>query len=711
MATNFSSILIGKNTKKYSHPRPLHVNSTSDFGSFQPFISEFLLGGDSINFDKFVQLVRNSTMPSPTFGQLTCRNDFHFVPMCDLFPAFDAMRDRTSIQGTNGLYIPTSMPLISSSELCTLLFMFSEFTSYDVYNLHYETIPDVPGHTHGYRMRPLTFQQLQERFSTYGEMLRQTYNSIFNASDTDIPLSPQVYDNQQVTHTFLRTFWSTTRKSMSRREADFILSVPSSSGSEDGYEIRYKLTAIGRRLFKIFKGLGFSLEITNFNKVSSLPLLAFYKAWFDRYFIQRSSNWHGTKAYALINSIYSTGDIVLNSNTNWDLFKDFIINELPYCYYTYPADFVSANVSQVNEGVADSAASLENAPSTSGSALNSAINGSVNNPTLTGSLVSLVKLQTLDRVQHIFNKRGKIGARVYDYIKSNYGEDVAEDMFKPSYNIGSIETPVVIDDHYSDSDTANIGSDGSGQHLGYRGGKGDGLTENRGVDKYVAPTAGYYIAMFCIYPESNWCQGDRGYLYCKDRFTLPTDEFDALGYELTPRALVYDNNGEYVKGVSPSFDKTSFGFMPRMSFEKFSRNLLNGCMSLRSTRDSFQSFYLDRIVTTPHLYYAKTDTEAPNDEIYIPAGASIPDASTIWFSPLRYSQLGYFNRIFFNSGYPTEGLNQYFYDDLFVKPLDDNFVVQMNIDYNLVNSLKPMSMSYDTYDETKDNATSEIKTN
>ena len=124
MATNFSTVLIGKNTKKYSHPRGFHVNSTSDFGSFQPFIVEFLLGGDSINYDKFVQLVRNSTMPSPTFGKLTCRNDFHFVPMCDLFPAFDALRDHTSIQGTNGLYIPTSMPfirLLRASSLNTIL--------------------------------------------------------------------------------------------------------------------------------------------------------------------------------------------------------------------------------------------------------------------------------------------------------------------------------------------------------------------------------------------------------------------------------------------------------------------------------------------------------------------------------------------------------------------------------------------------------------
>ena len=40
---------------------------------------------------------------------------------------------------------------------------------------------------------------------------------------------------------------------------------------------------------------------------------------------------------------------------------------------------------------------------------------------------------------------------------------------------------------------------------------------------------------------------------------------------------------------------------------------------------------------------------------------------------------------------------------------DDNFIVQTVFDIRLTNCLKPISMSYDTYDEGVDNSTRDVR--
>lgn len=707
--TNFSFVSVGRNTKKYSHPKPFHVDSSGDFGSFQPFLCELLMGGDSLNISNFTQLVRNNTMPSPTFGRINCKNDFYFVPMCDLYPAFDSLRDHSSVNGVNGLYIPTSVPLISSYHLLFFMFTNKLFSTYEIYKVY--TVSGVHQGS-GYKMIPFDDNDYEDY-----PLVNALFDYFSIKLSRENPINKDWFLDDSLWYDPLRYGNPSEYKSLSRKNSDYILTweTPYNGEADDRYglEFRFKFTATGRRLFKVLKGLGYSMEFTNDNMISMLPLFAFYKAWFDHYYIQRVANWHATSCYGLINCIYSFGDNDFTSSNLWPKFRAFLMYELCQCWYTYPADFVSANVSNVNEGAGDVnlvGTGLVNAPSASGASLDNSLNSQrYPNVGLYGSTVSaitLVKLQTINRVQRIFNKRGKYGSRVYEYIKKNFGEEVAEDMFKPSYDIANLITPVVIDDTYSTADTANLSVSDTGQHLGYRGGIGDGLSANKSVERYTAPTAGYYIAMMAIYPDSNWCQGDDGHLYSVGRTSFPTDEFDALGYEYTPTGMIYDNRGE-VSELSPVIGNTSFGLMPRHSKFKTKRNLVNGCMEYHSTRDSFESFYLDRVVTPPHLYYAYTDED--DHEVYVRGGSPIPNASPIWFSSLRYPQLGWFNRIFFNSGYPAN-LNSYFYDDVEINPIEDNFVIQMNVEYELINSLKPMSQSYDTFDETKDNTSSDVTT-
>lgn len=100
---------LGVSRKKYTHNKSFHIDTTADFGSFQPVLCDYLAVGDTAAMRSFRQLVRNAVMPSPTFGDIKCVNRFSFVPVSDVFPAFEAMLARQSVKTGNKEYIPVSV--------------------------------------------------------------------------------------------------------------------------------------------------------------------------------------------------------------------------------------------------------------------------------------------------------------------------------------------------------------------------------------------------------------------------------------------------------------------------------------------------------------------------------------------------------------------------------------------------------------------------
>ena len=101
---------LGISNRRYSHDKSYHVDTTSDFGSFQPLLSEFLNPNDKIVVSDIRQLIRNGVMPAPTFGDIKCVNDFTFVPVSDIFPAYDALISGQSVTTSSRKYIPQSVP-------------------------------------------------------------------------------------------------------------------------------------------------------------------------------------------------------------------------------------------------------------------------------------------------------------------------------------------------------------------------------------------------------------------------------------------------------------------------------------------------------------------------------------------------------------------------------------------------------------------------
>lgn len=134
-------------------------------------------------------------------------------------------------------------------------------------------------------------------------------------------------------------------------------------------------------------------------------------------------------------------------------------------------------------------------------------------------------------------------------------------------------------------------------------------------------------------------------------------------------------------------------------------------MSRRGSIDSLSPYYLDRILTSTVV----EDEPSPDTgegysttDIVSFRTVSLPVASKQWRYCARYPWLGQYNRIFLmNSGILYKGGStdtDYDTSEL----LDDNFICQSLFDVSVTNSLKPISESYDTYEESTDKGTVDV---
>ncbi|AIN52148.1 major capsid protein [Microviridae IME-16] len=695
---------IGVTRRKYSHNKSFHIDTTADFGSFQPILCDYLSPGDTAAMRSFRQLVRNAVMPSPTFGDIKCINKFTFVPVSDVFPAFEALLSRQSIKTDIREYIPTSVPTISSTDLVLLLMRksLSSCVVYDVVNKTETEKPGDPSHFGGNNFNLFTINSsFTDVFSLFKSLIEGNLgvNSLTSAA---------ILKNIQ-----------TVVSTLSPDSCDFRISnIDSNSAPAGARFLGVRLNAIGRRIYNILRGLGYSLDPLNNNKVSFLPLLAYYKAWFDSYFPTREVNFQSTSCYKIIQLINSHGISYVFDSANApfpelrDLLFKFFDEELAYCYYTYPDDFVSSHMSKPLSNVLPSSSSLPtdgitpNVP-TSASKLRNNTLGSI-----TSDFADYASLSMLVRATKFLSKNSLIGARIHEYIKTHYGQDVYNSVFAVSSNVANFITDIKLDDIYSTSDTL---SSTSGQPLGSRGGVGSGYSDDSFT--YKASTFGFLIGMSAIYPDSYFCQGDDCLLYMTSRFGFPSADFDALGYELTPLACIYDNHGRVYGSSSDKRreigNNASFGYVPRYSGLKTKRNLLNGDMARLSTADSFRGYYLDRLIFEQTDSFEPVTDGSSNGKLTYKMRlkkGDVPLAGVAWKQLLRYPQLGYFDRIFLNANVHlapdkiyTDSSGHSHVDSS--QPHDNNFTIQCNCNYFVTNSLKPLSNSFDTFDEDVDNST------
>lgn len=126
------SINIGSKDKRNFFDLTHDNSTTCDFGFCQPTLVHAVMPNSSIRL-KTHSFVRLAPMPCPTFGRIKVKQDNIYVPMKDVFLAFNEFISGNAVNNPNaGMYQPETVDYFESSQLFDLLLACSAHRSQDL---------------------------------------------------------------------------------------------------------------------------------------------------------------------------------------------------------------------------------------------------------------------------------------------------------------------------------------------------------------------------------------------------------------------------------------------------------------------------------------------------------------------------------------------------------------------------------------------------
>lgn len=656
----FDKISVGVKTKKYTHHIPFDNNTTMQFGVIQPLFHQFLNANDRLSSD-VRQLVRLAPLPVPTFGRMHLENNFKFVKMSDIFPAYEAYLSHKFVNSSHSQYIPTELPFVTPALLCLWLLKYSVYATYK-------------------------------------------RNSDGNYAITTLPsdvqtLTSTLFDPHtgKVSYNMQNFFTAQALANVSPDGADYII-----YSSDEKYIYCFRFTNAARRLRSILLGLGYTYDLDVTDKLDATPLLAFYKAYYDTYAPSRESSWTQTACFRLVNFIYdynapSIANFFADSLSG--IYTDSIrksafqfLDDLLNCWYVEPLNYVSAHRLHTASNYAAEAYD-PNQLDTSDVFQPALDYDSADHALPRLNEETSIAIRQVLKLSRFITKDSVIGQKVSTWLKAHFGANVDSSIFKDATNIATTRVNCSINDVFSTSDTL---SDSGGETLGAYAGKGLGF-DNSGFE-FTAPSFGYVICLSCIVPDANFFQGYDPTLSAVSPDQRPNADLDAFGYEATPLASIAPLNDVSLSQRAVNINNKSFGFVPRYSSFKTRKDIINGDMSRRGSINGYAPYYLDKILTSQLV-----DATEVSQGVYtiIDRSSALPLATESWRYTCRFPWLGNFNRIFSSNNYAPYSLvedkdtDNYYTEQI----IDDLFIVQSVFDMRLVNCLKPMSESYDTFDD------------
>lgn len=692
---SFKSVLLGTSAhKNYTHNLSFDNNTTMDFGFLQPLLSQYMLPNSSISVNS-KQLVRLAPMPTPSFARMYLQNYARFVKMTDVVPYFESLLSGISFTTPSGVSVkPTQMPVTTNSFLLWNILCLSRCSVYEKYAIGVNEF--------GWRHIPLG---LTDDISDFRDCL---FNRFGFSQSLNLALAPD--------------FAVPSDSTISPLMSDYIIEDDFANDTSDTtYLFCFQFSTRAKHLRKQLLGLGYSLNGEDNKPVSIAPILAYYKAYYDYFGLTRDIQFEQTNCFKVIGLVweYVTNFYQLDgsvSESNLTLFINFL-RDFVNLYYTDASSYIAAHRSKPMNGAASrmpavntSLYSLVNYAQHDTPRYIKPNNFGVPHVDAQPPLTTWLSIDLLRRLSRFVSKDSVIGKRLSDWVKVHYGSDVSFDLFKDSFNISEWRTPIDIDDVFSTSETSDIGNKDKGDYLGAYAGKGIGF--GKGGFTFKAPTHGFVFVMSCIVPITNIFQGNDPTLYAIDNDTIPHPEFDALGYEFTPKGVFLSDNFLLGKENDLNLTNAGFGWVPRYTGFKVKKNIVNGDMCCGYFKRDLLPYFNDRLI----LSHAASVTDivdssgksTGNFKFGITSN-SVPSASTSWQQICKFGFLSNYNRLFYNVKSDTSsGIDNYLisvdYGEF------DNFICQTVFDVKVKNWLKPVQNSYDAVDDT-DNSTVNMPTN
>lgn len=450
--------------------------------------------------------------------------------------------------------------------------------------------------------------------------------------------------------------------------------------------VAIRLNDSGKFLRKIFMGLGLQVAPTN-TPISLLPIYAYFKSYFEEFAPKRFVKFEQSFFARFMNTLVNTGMRAINLITSLDndAFTDSlgfnnVIDDLLSCYYTKDTDYYSAQIIGLINDYGNSISQLytgqgfgddgEVIPKTLYVGQADYINFQENNglqASLDLSNDTILHTQAqqniLSRLTQLLNRRSVLGGKIASFLSSTFGISTSA---IDEYNgfIGSSTLDVNFSDVFSTAETAE-GSLGeyAGKALAF--GDGDHFSFDTKIHTLV-------IGLSVLIPRTQYVQGIQPFHthITPDSFYNPM--FDGLTLIPTRKSSLYCGNDFF------AFDDSlySFGNLPIYSeYKTKTCGILNGDLSLKSTRDSYDSFTLDEIIS-PITSYSVDPSDSQKGKLNIlQFNPNHMVAGTMWRYLGRWLWLGRFDRIFVN--------NRLNYND-FLGTLDNSHVVAFRSSRNLV---------------------------
>lgn len=688
---SFKNIILGTSRKSYSHNLSFDNNTTMEFGVLQPLLSQYMEPKSTIKVSS-KQLVRLAPMPTPSFARMYLANFASFVKMSDVVPYYESLLSKIPFSSSNRTYTPVSMPFTSNKFLQYYLLNNSVYSIYVKEGNEYVLKTDL--------------DDLDTDNNTTTFKPRRAFLDEIFGSSVNISKFKPVYIGKKIMGLDM-DFYNIDK--VTPFSADYQVFC----GPDKKYLLCFKYSPEALRLRKVLKGLGFGLMLKDGSSLSVAPLLAFYKAYYDRFGLVRSLPFETTACFKMIKAIedytidFSVILVSPNNESLYKLFTDFL-KELSNCWYTDSNSYLAAQRDSLVNGVP--LRSLYTLPSQNGQVTPQGIPDSSESfsssvPTLFASgypAISQLSLDVLKRLTTFVNKDSAIGKRMSAWVRTHYGADVSNSLFEESSRINEWHTNIDIDDVFSTSDTADIGTKNKGEYLGSYAGKGSGFSE-KGFS-YKAPYHGFVFVMSCIVPITNTFQGNDPTLFGIDLDTIPLPEFDALGFEATRRSVFVDDNDVVDSRETDQFTSESFGFVPRYTGYKLKKNIVNGDMSKGYFQTDLLPYFNDRILYNVGYRITPVTEKVDTYKLDELTTKQVPNASTEFQKICQYGFIGNYNRLFYqDSDSSVES-------DIFLNTSipSDNFIVQTVFDMRVSNWMKPVQNSYDTVDEDVDNNTTSV---
>lgn len=680
---SFKDIVLGVQRKQYTHNLSFDNNTTMDFGVLQPLLSQYMEPKSNIKVSA-KQLVRLAPMPTPSFARMFLRNYATFVKLTDVVPYHECLLSKIPFSTGSSTYTPTKMPF---TDCRTLTFFLLSMSKYGVW---WRSTTD---NTY----KPVVLSES----SSIGKAAQLAFLTQFNIK------LPQ--NANSLSYDFLHNIVdaeSVDDMTFSPLASDYTVSV-----NNGEYVLCFRFNNTVNSIRKQFIGLGYALNMYDTTELSLAPLLAYYKAYYNLFGLTRDLPFETTNCFALVKliegySIDFSKKTILEVASTTAFYGKFVafLRDLGNLYYTDSNSYIAAQRDNlVNKIPLRSLSTLEEqngAYSAMGVGSQSSIPTNNLVPYIgdgTNSYFTQLSLDVLKRLTTFVNKDSVIGKRLSDWVKVHYGAEVSNSLFEDAFRLNSWSTAIDIDDVFSTSDTADVGAANKGDYLGSYAGTGTGFSKSG--FSFVAPVHGYCFVLSCIVPITNCFQGIDPTLLGIDLDTIPQPEFDALGFEATPRNVFISDNDVCVLPKKSYSD--TFGFVPRYTGFKVKKNVVNGDMSKGFFKTDLLPYFNDRMFYNNTLNFSHTsDGNRMSFSV-----DNVPNASTEFQKICRYAFLGNYNRLFYNSGSLLEGSVPS------ASYLSDNFIVQTVFDVRVSNWLKPVQNSYDSIDEDVDNNTTSVSTN